>query len=543
MTLAKLCYGLFFNVVVPLLLYSWAKHASVDLPLALEQNVALAGAVFGLALCLWSIFTLISLGKGLPMNAFPPERFVERGPYRFFAHPIYVGFCVGLYGIAAYTHAGAAFYLVAPTVVFATAALALGFENFDMQKRFKNLRYEPFVGLVHKDKAVPDRSDKLRFVFGLYVIALFFSMAFLGLHGGAFQTKALLLLLLYSFLVPIHACFIRSYQSLRHAGFFWLIIAGANAWSVNFVQLTFIAIAAFSLPLLAKPAHLGINQLANSWHAWHLGPFRIINHGFYAGFAALCGFVLWDILTKGKALASIFFISIFALFVSAIWGQVLEGAGPLKRPFGYFGAVFGAGIAFLAVSVWDRALFWEICASGTLSFSFAQAVGRVRCLVNGCCHGGLAPSWIGIRIEHPRSRVSRISKLAGKPIFPSQIFSMMLLFIISLVLLTMWQHHASFSLIFGLYFILAGIARFLEEATRGEVQTKTIAGLRIYQWLAVLMLAVGIAITCIKAPFSSAGRDFSVVLEHAWIYLFIAGSFTFAFGIDLPSSEKRFSQL
>ena len=40
----------------------------------------------------------------------------------------------------------------------------------------------------------------------------------------------------------------------------------------------------------------------------------------------------------------------------------------------------------------------------------------------------------------------------------------------------------SFSLIVGLYFILSGLGRFVEEAYRGEVQTKIVGGggMRIY---------------------------------------------------------------
>ena len=34
----------------------------------------------------------------------------------------------------------------------------------------------------------------------------------------------------------------------------------------------------------------------------------------------------------------------------------------------------------------------------------------------------------------------------------------------------------SFSLIVGLYFILSGLGRFVEEAYRGEVQTKIVGG-------------------------------------------------------------------
>jgi len=56
----------------------------------------------------------------------------------------------------------------------------------------------------------------------------------------------------------------------------------------------------------------------------------------------------------------------------------------------------------------------------------------------------------------------------------------------------------SFSLIVGLYFILSGLGRFVEEAYRGEVQTKIVGGgMRIYQWLALLSISIGMVLKCL----------------------------------------------
>jgi prolipoprotein diacylglyceryltransferase len=68
-----------------------------------------------------------------------------------------------------------------------------------------------------------------------------------------------------------------------------------------------------------------------------------------------------------------------------------------------------------------------------------QAIGRLRCLVNGCCHGrGTSPA-IGIRITHERSRVTSMAELAGVPIHATQIYSILTNGFLGLLLLRLWM--------------------------------------------------------------------------------------------------------
>ena len=67
----------------------------------------------------------------------------------------------------------------------------------------------------------------------------------------------------------------------------------------------------------------------------------------------------------------------------------------------------------------------------------------------------------------------------------------------------------------GIYLLLSGCGRFVEEAYRGEPQTRVLAGLRFYQWIAIACVVAGAAITCVRgsAPLPAfAMRPGSVVL-------------------------------
>jgi prolipoprotein diacylglyceryltransferase len=65
------------------------------------------------------------------------------------------------------------------------------------------------------------------------------------------------------------------------------------------------------------------------------------------------------------------------------------------------------------------------------------------------------------------------------------VYSILWNVVIAFAVTRLWLIHAEFSVIVGLYLILTGLGRFVEEAYRGEPQTPIIGGLRLYQWIAL----------------------------------------------------------
>jgi hypothetical protein len=100
---------------------------------------------------------------------------------------------------------------------------------------------------------------------------------------------------------------------------------------------------------------------------------------------------------------------------------------------------------------------------------------------------------------------------------------------------------APLHLISGIYFILTGLGRFVEEAWRGEPQTPVFWRLRLYQWAAVVSVIGGALMTAVGRSAPAPAPRF------AWDALLPAVVFgvavSMAMGVDFPNSNRRFSRL
>jgi prolipoprotein diacylglyceryltransferase/protein-S-isoprenylcysteine O-methyltransferase Ste14 len=281
-------------------------------------------------------------------------------------------------------------------------------------------------------------------------------------------------------------------------------------------------------------------RVANSWREARVGPMRFMNHGVYtavgmsiaAGVGAYVAGLsqLW--LMIGMALA--------AIVGAGLWAQLVEGSPQLLRPYGYFGSVVALPLFALVIAAFGGDA-WLVLAGATVGASFGQPVGRLRCLVQGCCHGHETHKVPGIRYTHPQSRVVRLSSLGGVPVHPTPLYSIVWTPLVGVLLFRLWSVHAPLSFIIGAYLILTGAGRFVEEHFRGEPQTRVIGGLRMYQWLAIAMMVSGGVITSIATPPAPAVSGFDPsVLPPLLGLLLVAYA---AYGVDFPGSSQRFSRL
>ena len=110
-------YNLFFVLALPALLAAWAARAGAvaDLPQA-PDSLGLLLVVPGAALMVWAIATFMAQTGRTPSNAAPPTRRADKGPYRLFSDPIYVGAALLAFGAFAFAHSGSGFWLVAPAL-------------------------------------------------------------------------------------------------------------------------------------------------------------------------------------------------------------------------------------------------------------------------------------------------------------------------------------------------------------------------------------------------------------------------------------------
>jgi protein-S-isoprenylcysteine O-methyltransferase Ste14 len=281
-------------------------------------------------------------------------------------------------------------------------------------------------------------------------------------------------------------------------------------------------------------------KIANSWHAWNIKGLRIINHSLYAGLAGLVGIALASLfINDGIILITITFCTLVG---GAAWGWWIEGSSLLLRPFGYYGALIGGLVGVLLCQLFFHFSIANSLVVFALASPATQGIGRLRCLVQGCCHGKISESGNGIVYRNEHSRVCRISGLKGKIIHNTPLYSIISNFVIGLILWRLWYGDADAMLIVGLYFILSGAARFVEEQYRGEAQTKTIYGLPIYQWLAIVSIIFGAVVSTLPSDASlKISTDWNAQKLLAVAVAFIMSAF--AMGMDFPKSKAPFSQL
>jgi protein-S-isoprenylcysteine O-methyltransferase Ste14/membrane-associated phospholipid phosphatase len=631
----QIMYGAVFVVLVPLALTIWAHETStiVHLP-SLHSSAAGAGLVsIGTLAILAGMFDLWRYGGGLPMNAFPPPQLVEKGAYKLVPHPIYGGFVLACAGVAVWAGSASGFWLVMPCVALCCAALVLGYELPDLQKRFgtaarscwlpmdtdvrptllERLRvylvvllpwlviYELMGAMGRPINAVSTympfelhwpviKQAEVVYASTYLVVALVPLLVLTGrglrrfaLYGLRAMALNFPLYLLLPIFVPPRPCdpngwlgWWMTWERGPYAGcaafpsfhVAWALIAASTlsgrrrwtkllwwTWAV-LVALSCIATGMHSIADVIAGAIIYITvirfgdiwkallriaeRIANSWDEWRFGPVRVINHGGYNAAAAFVGMsMIGSLLGPSFAIvtASIFLCSIVG---AVMWAQFIEGSPALLRPMGFYGGFLGAVIGALPALFLGVGL-WTVLAAICMAAPWIQALGRLRCLVQGCCHGRPSEAGNGIRYTHPRTRVYRLAHLSGVPIYATQLYSILWNILVGLALLRLFSVGVSGTIVCGIYLILSSAGRFVEEAYRGEPQTKTFAGLHIYKWIAATCLLAGIIITAIetRAPLPTPASHWSPLLLGAACGM----AAWFVSGVDFPDSSRRFARL
>jgi membrane-associated phospholipid phosphatase len=633
--LLRALYGALFVVALPLALVAWAHSArdAVGLPAIHSFFWGALVAALGLAVMLAGMTSLWRYGGGLPMNAFPPARFVEQGIYSLVPHPIYGGFVIACAGAAIAAGSASGLWLVTPAVTLASAALVLGYELPDLRSRFGARGFSLWLPADSPD--APSLLERVRvyLVILLPWLALYELIWRIGRPAGAITTylsfesrlpviEQTELVYASTYLVVLLApLLIGSGRALRRfalrgliamalifplylllpvfvpprpfepAGMIghllawernpysgvaafpsfhivWALIAASAlgeggrwrkyAWwtwaalvavscvttGMHSMADVLAGIAAFALVVYIREIWTEILRaaqwIASSWKEWRIGPMRIINHGGYAAAGAVIGMALiGGLLGPGGEwiVVSIFLCSTVG---AALWAQWVEGSPALLRPMGFYGGMVGA-IVGAAPAILVHENLWMVFAAICVAAPWIQGIGRLRCLVQGCCHGRPAATIRGIRYTHPRSRVCRLTQFAGMPIHATQVYSILWNCVVGTALLRLLEVHSLATLIFGVYLLLSGAGRFVEEAYRGEPQTLSICGLRIYQWIAALCVVAGAAITTVHGP--AMAQSFALRPSSILVAMGCGAVAWFVTGMDFPESSRRFARL
>ena len=633
----RVLYGLLFVAVIPFLLILWAKHTGSIVKLPLPGNLffgyglLITGALFILSgiWCLWV------LGNGLPMNAFPPKKFVKDGIYTFTKHPLYFGAVILSFGLSIVNRSVSGFWLISPLFTLMTVAYVVGFENERTHSIFGMQDYKPFLSLPDATSDSPSLIERISLYFLVFIPWLISYEAFIysGVPNDAINTTlpfeerlpvwefteifyvftylfvlsvpmviktseqlrffiidawfatiiVSIIYLVFPFVVNQRVFAPRTFlghlilfersvdgvtgalpsfhciwaflsarylsSSLLRGKWIWYFLAVLISVScvTTGTQSLLDVIAGFAMFIIIvyrsqiwNYIRMQTELLSNSWHEWRWGPVRIINHGFYGGAAGFAGMLVAGFFLGRQFALAGFVILIFVIVGAGLWAQLIEGSSKLQRPYGYYGGLTGGIVACILVSLIFSINVFTLLGSFAMAGPWIQSIGRLRCLVQGCCHGKPSNDEIGIRFTHPYSRVNKISGLSGIPLHPTQLYSIGANIITGLILIRLYSIGSPSSLIIGIYFILNGTGRFVEESFRGEAQTPYWKGMRIYQWIAIINIITGACFTIIP-------KSGTLLFQPNVLSLFLAIAMgvlvAIASGVDFPESNQRFARL
>ncbi|MDD5246062.1 MAG: prolipoprotein diacylglyceryl transferase [Candidatus Omnitrophica bacterium] len=110
--------------------------------------------------------------------------------------------------------------------------------------------------------------------------------------------------------------------------------------------------------------------------------------------------------------------------------------------------------------------------------ALGQSIGRIGCLLNGCCYG--RPSELGIYFP-----------VHGAELIPTQLYSSLFLIVIFVILRIIQERPHQAGKIFFAYLLLYSLKRFLIEFWRAD-NPGVLWGLTLFQVLSIIMFCAGL---------------------------------------------------
>ena len=241
--------------------------------------------------------------------------------------------------------------------------------------------------------------------------------------------------------------------------------------------------------------------------AFTIGPISVAWYGIMVALAVLT-VVLWVLreVRRGAnlsydtainaALVGIPSGIIFArlLHVIDLWdyysqhpGEIIGGSG-----LTIYGAVLGATLGIWIYSKIKKlpfGYFADLTAPGII---LAQAIGRVGCVLNGCCYGVETSAFCAIIYTHPDSFAP-----IGVPVHPTHIYEIIYNLLVFAVLLRLRGRFKPDGSLFLIYLSLYSLWRFGIGFIREG--TPFLFGLHEAQVIALIILAIGITILALRA--------------------------------------------
>ncbi|MFH2145723.1 MAG: prolipoprotein diacylglyceryl transferase [Candidatus Omnitrophota bacterium] len=154
----------------------------------------------------------------------------------------------------------------------------------------------------------------------------------------------------------------------------------------------------------------------------------------------------------------------------------------------FYGGLFLGGVSAIVFVKRKGLLLSKTLDVISVYLPLAHAFGRIGCFLNGCCYGKRTDSSLGVFFPNMNWRV-----------YPTQLYSAVLLFTIFLLLFFNERKKKFEGEIFLQYLILYGLMRFFIEFMRGD--NEIIAGPFTFSQIVSLIVVVGTAVVYLVRKF------------------------------------------
>lgn len=159
----------------------------------------------------------------------------------------------------------------------------------------------------------------------------------------------------------------------------------------------------------------------------------------------------------------------------------------------WYGGVIGGTLGVVAYVWYYKLSFWTCADIVAPGLSIGHAIGRLGCLMAGCCHGLPSPvgAWYGITFPDGVGSLAP----AGIPLYPTQLMESAGEVLIFLFLVWRGRHQKFSGQIVALYLMVYAVLRFVLEYFRGDTD-------RGWFWEPYVSTSQGIAVFMFAAGFT-----------------------------------------
>lgn len=251
-------------------------------------------------------------------------------------------------------------------------------------------------------------------------------------------------------------------------------------------------------------------------------PFVVHSYGAMLAVAFLLGIALTSYeakkvgLSPDDVLDMSIYVIIFSILMSRVmyvmtgWheftGHEIDALKIWDGGLSFHGGVIGGALAGIIFCARRKISYTKMIDAVVPGLALGLAIGRIGCLLNGCCFG--CETHLPWAIHFP-ARAGGPAPFDGLPRHPTQIYdSLMNIAIMLLLIFPLKKLKRKDGDLLAFWLILDGVSRYIMEIFRsGQSSVVTSSGFTLAQWVCIGMITAGLIIYFIKgapAPLPSA---------------------------------------